>query len=217
MNGFVALAPDLYSSDQELEYATHTFEHWRYHGIHADSAHGKESRRGFCATRVSKQPTERREIIQKLMGKMFGGMPKEALARETVGAVDYLSSQLYVKQGKIGSVGFCFGGGISIDLACHAKTAACVIFYGDNPSPIELVEKIQCPVFGIYAGEDMRINPTLDKLVAAMVRYKKDFEMKIYPGVPHAFFNETNKLTFRAEAASDAWDRTLRFFNRTLS
>ena len=67
--------------------------------------------------------------------------------KETVGAVDYLSSQLYVKQGKIGSVGFCFGGGIWIDLACNGKTFTCVIFYGDNPSPIEIVEKIQCPVW----------------------------------------------------------------------
>ena len=49
-----------------------------------------------------------------------------------------------------------------------------------------------------------------------MARYKKDFQMKLYPGAPHAFFNDTNRTTYREEAAKDAWDRTLRFFDYAL-
>ena len=149
---------------------------------------------------------------------MFGGgMSKEALTSEAVKAVEYLNSQDYVKEGKIGTVGFCFGGGMSVNVACHTKTAACAIFYGENPAPIELVEKIQCPALGLYGGEDMRINSDLDKLVSAMARYKKDFEMKIYPGAPHAFFNDTRATTYREFAAKDAWQRVLRFFRQSLS
>lgn len=68
---------------------------------------------------------------------------------------------------------------MSISLACNASISACIVFYGANHEPIELVEKITCPVMGIYGGEDMRINQNLDRLAAAMVKFKKDFEMKI--------------------------------------
>ena len=105
---------------------------------------------------------------------------------------------------------------MSLNIACRTKTAACVVFYGENPSPIELVDRIQCPVLGVYGGEDMRINSSLDRLVAAMVQYRKDFQMKVYPGAPHAFFNDTNRATYREGAARDAWDLVLRFFKLTL-
>jgi len=49
-----------------------------------------------------------------------------------------------------------------------------------------------------------------------MVKYKKDFEMKVYPGAPHAFFNETNPATYREAAAKEAWERSLRFLDRAL-
>lgn len=214
--GYVTLAPNLYSSDQELSSLLTPANIGITMEFMQTLPMEKRADMSFVQQELSKQPTDRREVIQKLMGRMFGGMPKEALTIEAVKAVEYLNAQSYVKQGKVGSVGFCFGGGISINLACYTKMASCVVFYGENPSPIELVEKIQCPVLGIYAGEDMRINPTLDKLVSAMVQYKKDLELKIYPNVPHAFFNETNKLTYRKGAANEAWNRTLGFFRRTL-
>ena len=135
---------------------------------------------------------------------------------ELLSAVDFLNEQSYVRRGKIGSVGFCFGGGMSINLACHANLSACVVFYGQNPNPIELVKNIPCPVLGLYGAEDMRINSDLDKLVKAVGEYKIDFEMRIYPGAGHAFFNDTNKMTYREAAAQDAWERMLRFYQRTL-
>jgi carboxymethylenebutenolidase len=170
----------------------------------------------YVQQELSKESDSKRAVLQRTMQLLFGGLPKDRLTQDLVNAVDYLNSQSFVRHGKIGSVGFCFGGGMSINLACHAQTAACVIFYGENPSPIELVEKIKCPVLGIYGGEDERINATLDRLVAAMTRYKKDFEMRVYPGAPHAFFNDTNPTTYREQAAKEAWDRVLRFYARTL-
>jgi len=105
---------------------------------------------------------------------------------------------------------------MSFRLACSGTTQACVVFYGQNPDPIDQIAGIRCPVLGNYGAEDSGLNSTLDQLVGAMVRHKKDFEMKIYPGAPHAFFNETNTYMYRREAAEDAWARSLRFLNSAL-
>ncbi|MCL4559295.1 MAG: dienelactone hydrolase family protein [Chloroflexi bacterium] len=161
-------------------------------------------------------PPEKRAQIQQTMRLTSGGIPKESLTQDLVKGVEYLRAQDFVRSDKIASVGFCFGGGMSINLACHTPLAACVIFYGENPSPVELVENIAGPVLGIYGADDLRINQNLDKLVAAMVRYKKDFEMRIYPGAAHAFFNDTNPRTYREGPAREAWERVLRFYRRTL-
>src|SRR5205085_11547942 len=97
---------------------------------------------------ASQLSQEKRERLQRVRLVMFGGLPKDGLTQDLVKAVDYLNAQSFVQTGKIVSVGFCFGGGMSINLACHAKLAACVIFYGENPNPVELVENIAGPVLG---------------------------------------------------------------------
>jgi carboxymethylenebutenolidase len=68
---------------------------------------------------------------------------------------------------------------------------------------------------GIYCGADVG-SMRHDQLVKAMTKYEKDFEMRIYPGAPHAFFNDTSSTTYREAAGKDAWDRVLRLFARTL-
>ncbi len=214
--GYVALAPNLFSSDPELVSLLTPQNIGITMGFMQTLAPERRADTAYVQQELSKQPAGTRDVAQRVMGKMFGGLPKDALTGEAMKAVEFLNSQRYVQKGSIGTVGFCFGGGVSISTACHTKTAACIVFYGENPSPIELVEKIQCPVLGLYGGEDIRINANLDKLVAAMARYKKDFQMKLYPGAPHAFFNNTNKATYREEAAKDAWDRVLRFFAQSL-
>src|SRR3989454_936846 len=125
----------------------------------------------------------------------------DRFAKDLVAAVNHLKTLPYVKADRIGCVGFCFGGGLSIRLACDVGVEACVVFYGENPSPIERVRDIAGPVLGLYGAEDTRINADLDKLVKAMAEYKKDFEMRIYPGAPHAFFNDRNPTTYREAAA----------------
>ncbi|MDG6967801.1 MAG: dienelactone hydrolase family protein [Nitrososphaerota archaeon] len=214
--GYVALAPDLFSSDPELASILSPKNIGVAMGFMQKLSAERRADMAYIQQELAKEPAGTREVAQRVMAKLFGGMPKEALTKEAVKAVEYLNSQSYVESDRIGTVGFCFGGGMSINIACHTKTAACIVFYGENPSPIELVERIQCPVLGLYGGEDMRINSSLDKLVAAMVRYGKDFQMKVYPGAPHAFFNDTNKATYREAAARDAWERTSTFFRQAL-
>ena len=215
--GYVALAPNLYSGDDELRSILTPQNVARTVQFMYTIPTGKMRDPSYVQQELAKQDSEHRTLLQKTTSLLFGGLPKEKLTQDLVKAVDYLNSQPFVKLGRIGSVGFCFGGGMSINLACHATTAACVVFYGENPTPIELVNNIKCPVLGLYGGDDTRINSSLDQLVKAMAMYKKDFEMRIYPGAPHAFFNDTSKSTYRPEAAKDAWERVLRFYSRTLN
>jgi carboxymethylenebutenolidase len=133
------------------------------------------------------------------------------------GAFSYLKTLEYVNPKGIGSLGFCMGGGLSLLLACrNSELAAAVVFYGRNPSPIDLVEKLQCPILGNYAGADRGITELdISLLKQALTKYGKEFDIKVYPGAPHAFFNDSRE-SYRPEAAKDAWERTLRFLNTYL-
>ncbi len=133
------------------------------------------------------------------------------------GAFNYLKTLEYVRPDSIGSIGFCMGGGLSLQLACRNKElAAAVVFYGRNPSPIDLVKNIRCPILGNYAGADKGITEfDINLLRQTLGKHGKEFDVKIYPGAPHAFFNDERE-TYRPEAAEDAWERTLRFFSSHL-
>jgi carboxymethylenebutenolidase len=215
--GYVAFAPNLFSGDKMLRNVLTTEHITLIMQFMQTIPPGKMRNTQFVQQELSKQSEEKRATLQKIMQLLFGGLPKDKLTQDLVKAVQYLDSQDYVMKDMIGSVGFCFGGGMSINLACRAEMAACIVFYGENPSPIDLVKNIKCSVLGIYGGEDYRINSNIDQLVKAMVEYKKDFEMRIYSGAPHAFFNDTSKATYKLDAANDAWNRVLRFLARTLS
>jgi len=165
---------------------------------------------------LSKLPEAERAIVGPTVEKLLGGLPKDRLLKDLVAAVAYLKALSFVRRDRIGSVGFGFGGGMSANLACETSLRGCVIFYGENPSPLDRVRNIDGAVLGLYGADDTRIDAHLDKLVRAMAEYKKDFEMRIYPGAAHAFFNDTNGTTYREAAARDAWDRVVRFYRRTL-
>jgi carboxymethylenebutenolidase len=142
---------------------------------------------------------------------------EEKIIGDLNGAFDYLKNLSYVSPKGIGSVGFCMGGGLSLLFACHNKElAAAVVFYGRNPSPIDRVKTIQCPILCNYAGADMAITESdINLLKQTLTKYKKTFDIKTYPEAPHAFFNDTRE-SYRPEAAKDAWTRTLQFFNKYL-
>ena len=180
---------------------------------------GKTRDREFVQQELQKYSEDKRDIIGQMMAKMFGGnMPRDKMTEDLLKIIDYLDSRSDIKHGKIASIGYCFGGGMSINLACHAgkKLSACVVLYGQNPTPIDKVKNIECPVLGIYAGEDLGINMTLHDLLNNMAQNKKDFELKLYPGCFHGFFNNTRKETYNADAAKDVWERVLRLFQRTI-
>lgn len=113
--------------------------------------------------------------------------------------------------GKVGAVGFCYGGGVCNALAvAYPELAASVPFYGRQPSA-EDVPAIQASLLIHYAGLDERINAGAAAYEAALKEHHKDYEVHVYEGVNHGFHNDTTPRYDEA-AAKLAWDRTLRFF-----
>lgn len=149
--------------------------------------------------------------------RLRADLSEDKIMGDINGGFNYLQSLEYVNPKRIGSIGFCMGGGLSLLLACKNKyLAGAVVFYGRNPSPIELVKDIRCPILCNYAGADMAITESdISLLKETLEKYGKTFDIKIYLGAPHAFFNDTRE-TYRHEAAIDAWKRTLAFFNKYL-
>ncbi len=130
-------------------------------------------------------------------------------------SLDFLNSHKNVKKDKLASIGFCWGGARSFLLATEPnKLKAAVVFYGTAPTNEQLA-KVHCPVLGIYGETDTRITSKVPEVDAEMKKLKKSFEYKIYPGAAHAFFNDTGDR-YNAEAAKDAWVRTLAFLKKNV-
>jgi len=115
--------------------------------------------------------------------------------------------------GRVGAVGFCWGGGMVNYLATRLPDlAAGVPFYGSSPST-EDVAKIRCPIMVQSAENDERINASWPAYEAALKAAGVTYERHLYPGTQHGFNNDTTPR-YDAEAAKLAWDRTVAFFNR---
>lgn len=118
--------------------------------------------------------------------------------------------------GKVGAVGFCYGGGVCNALAvAYPDLAASVPFYGRQPTA-EDVPKIEAPLMIQYAGLDERINAGWEAYSEALRANQKQFSVHFYPEVNHGFHNDTTPRYDEA-AATLAWDRTLEFFADNLS
>ncbi len=146
------------------------------------------------------------------------GLPHDRALRDLEAAFNYLASRPDVDSNKIGSIGWCMGGGYSMELAIHEpKLAACVVNYGALPTDPEDINRIQAPVLGNFGAEDRGIPPTaVSNFEKAMENAHKKVNVKIYAGAGHAFENPNNKAGYRPQAAQDAWNRTVSFLAETL-
>ena len=118
--------------------------------------------------------------------------------------------------GKVGVVGFCFGGGVCNAMAVRLPDlAASVPFYG-RQAKAEDVPKIQAPLLLHYAGLDQRINKGWPDYEVALKAHGKDYTAHLYPGVNHGFHNDTTPR-YDAASAELAWSRTVEFFNAKLT
>ena len=162
-------------------------------------------------------PENEKAIVMKVVSQIF--MNREKMEQNMMSdlsiLVDYAGKLDYIDRKKIASMGFCMGGGLSFQLAATGKVPSAVVFYGANPKPVESVANISGSVLGLYAGNDPRTNSGLPALVENMVKYGKDFELKVYRGCSHAFFNDL-RPTYNKEAAADSWDRVLRFLDKNI-
>ena len=159
---------------------------------------------------VATDPERARELMLS--------MPKDRALRDLEAAFDYLAARSDVNSNKIGAIGWCMGGGLSVQLAIHEpRLAACVVNYGVLPTDPALIHKIRAPVLGNFGAEDRGIPPAaVHAFEKAMKSEGKRFDAKIYEGAGHAFENPNNKGGYRPEAARDARARTLAFFAENL-
>ena len=158
-----------------------------------------------------------------------GGTPSnEDAARDAIGKLDLAKSVSDAvamvdelakssRGGKVGAVGFCWGGGFVNRLAVAAggKLAAAVPYYGPAPDPSE-APKVQAAMLIHDAGLDDRVNRTSFPWVEALRAGKKDVKFFLYDGVNHAFNNDTSAERYNKPAADLAWKRTLAFFKQHL-
>jgi carboxymethylenebutenolidase len=142
-------------------------------------------------------------------------LDQEGVISDMQSSVTWLEEQPYVEDGRIGGIGWCWGGGQAWRLATQeTRVSAVVAFYGPNP-PLEDVPTIQAAVLGIYGGEDSRITDQEPELEEALAEADKTYEMRVFDGANHAFFNDTGDR-FDPEAADEAWSDTLDWFDQYL-
>lgn len=161
--------------------------------------------------KIATTPDEAHELMR--------GVPEDRAARDLHAAVEFLKSQKNVKKDRIGSIGWCMGGGYSLDLALQEPTlTAAVIHYGHLATDSEQLKKINAAILGIFGGQDRGI-PVEDvkKFEQTLKQLGKKVEIVIYPDAAHAFENPINKAGYRPEDAADAWKRTVDFLARALN
>lgn len=124
-----------------------------------------------------------------------------------------LQGQPFVQAERVGMTGFCFGGGVTWRVATQMpELLAAVPFYGPH-SPLEDVPNINAAVLAIYGELDSRINSGIPAIEEAMAANNKIYEKVVYPNADHAFHNDTGSR-YNPDAAQDAWQRTLAWFDR---
>ena len=151
-------------------------------------------------------------------GKLMMEMKIDDAARDMSGAVDYLIGLDAATGDKVGCVGFCVGGGLSMYLASqNANIGACVIYYGVLPMAQADNANIQAPILGHYADNDgfLKVD-AVRELEGTLKGLGKDVQFHIYEGTEHAFFNDSRSDVYNAEAAKQSWERTLAFFRQHL-
>ncbi len=151
-------------------------------------------------------------------GRLMMALNIERAAQELGGAVDYLRGLDAVTSAKVGTVGFCMGGQLALASACqHDVVGACVDFYGVHPNVTLDFSGLAAPVLGLFAENDGFVSPEVaNKLEHDIREAGKRADFHIYPGVDHAFFNDSRSDVYDADAAADAWRRTLEFFRAEL-
>jgi carboxymethylenebutenolidase len=146
---------------------------------------------------------------------MIGQLDNDKTIKNFVAAVKYLKTHP-LSTGKVGCTGFCWGGGMTNQVAVNCPDLdAAVPYYGKQPTA-EQVAKIKAPIMAHYAGEDSFINPGIPAFEEALKKEKKEYQIFIYEGAQHAFNNDSNPERYNEKAAKLAWSRTIAFFKDKL-
>jgi carboxymethylenebutenolidase len=221
--GYLALAPDLFAQAENDGQRPAPFARERMAELQAFMNAAPPTVFADAGAReaaLAKLPEAERARVGESLGALTAVMApvrREGLLATVQAAVRHLREERPETRGaKIGSVGFCLGGGLSVLLACRdPELGAAIIFYGNAPA-VEEIPKIRCPVLGLYGGADQRITSQVPAFTEAMHAAGKRFEPVVYDGAGHAFFND-GRPPYDVRAARDAFARVLAFFNDTLT
>jgi carboxymethylenebutenolidase len=146
---------------------------------------------------------------------MIGTLKPDDVAKQLTAVVAGLRTRPD-SNGKVGAVGFCWGGGAVNNLAVADPTLnAGVAYYGKQPDASK-VAAIKAPLLLHYGGLDTNINPGIPAYEAALKAASKDYQIYVYEGANHAFNNDTNAARYNKAAADLAWSRTVEFFKQHL-
>jgi len=146
---------------------------------------------------------------------MIGQLDKEKTIKNFVAAVKYLKTQPN-STGKVGCTGFCWGGGMTNQVAVNCPDLdAAVPYYGMQPTA-DQVPSIKAPIMAHYAGEDARINQGIPAFEEALKKNNKKYQIFMYKGSQHAFNNDSNPERYNEKAAKLAWAWTIAFFKEKL-
>ena len=149
--------------------------------------------------------------------EMFGQLDAAQLVANGVATVAFLKGH-ELGTGKVGAVGFCWGGGTVNTLAVNAPDVnAGVAYYGAQPKDAAEIAKIKAALLLHYAGMDERVNAGIDAYKAALEAAGKDCAIYVYEGAQHAFNNDSSAARYNKEAADLAWSRTVAFFKEKLA
>ena len=151
-------------------------------------------------------------------GKLMMALNISETEKDLRGAINYLLAHESVTSEKVGTVGFCMGGALSLFAATkNRQVGACVIFYGGHPNVQYDLEQLEAPVLGHYAGRDDFVTPdSVRRLEEQLNALDKPNDLHIYEETDHAFFNDQRPEVYDAAAAQTAWQRTVRFFREHL-
>jgi carboxymethylenebutenolidase len=160
--------------------------------------------------KVATNPEQAHELMR--------GVPEDRALRDLHAAVVYLQSQPGIKKDQIGSIGWCMGGGYSLDVALQEPTLkATVINYGHLATDSDALKKINAAILGNFGAKDQGITPDdVKKFEQTLTQDGKKVDIKIYADAGHGFENPNNKDGYRPEDAADAWQRTVAFLSANL-
>lgn len=148
--------------------------------------------------------------------EIFGKLDRKQTTANAVAAVEFLKNNPRTN-GKVGAVGFCWGGGLVNQLAANSPDlAAAVAYYGSQPSAAEAAD-IKAKLMLHYGGLDQRVNAGIKAFEDALKAAGVQFQVYIYEGANHAFNNDTSAARYNKEAADLAWSRTVAFLKESLA
>jgi len=149
-----------------------------------------------------------REVVALLYDQSF----RDTLLSRAMAAVNEARTEF----ANISTLGFCLGGGLSLNVAARSEgITSAISFYGEPPNNTD-TQRITAPVLAILASQDEIINQKVPAFVEGALKGGKDLTLRIYPGTKHGFFNDTRKAVYNRDASHEAWELTKFFLAGTL-